>query len=133
MRTRKTGQAATLVLDIASQGTMGVALGLTFAFLVILTPVPSLRALIAASSDDVLLVFVSTCALMFGVGTALTASCLGSRRIANCIHGHAAGTRPSSTAALTSACKSVTPSEAVLTIRCAIFALVADVRCEPSI
>jgi hypothetical protein len=72
MRTRKTGQAATFVLDIASHGTMGVALGLTFAFLVILTPVPGLRALIAASSDDVLLVFVSTCALMFGVGAALT-------------------------------------------------------------
>ena len=43
---------------------------------------------------------------------------------------HSAGTRPSSTAALVNACKSVTPSEAVLTIRCAIFALVAGVRCD---
>ena len=41
-------------------------------------------------------------------------------------------TRPSSTAALVSARKSVTPSEAVLTIRCAIFALVAGVRCDRS-
>ena len=46
--------------------------------------------------------------------------------------GHSAGTRPSSMAALISACKSVTPSEAVLMIRCAIFALVAGVRCDQS-
>jgi len=45
---------------------------------------------------------------------------------------HAAGSRPSSTAALVNARKSVTPSEAVLTIRCAIFALVAGVRCDRS-
>ena len=44
--------------------------------------------------------------------------------------GHSAGTRPSSTAALINASKSVTPSEAVLMIRCAIFALVASVRCD---
>jgi hypothetical protein len=72
MRTRKTGQTTTFVLDIASQGTMGVALGLAFAFLVILTPATSVHALITASSDDVLRVFVCTCALMFGVGAALT-------------------------------------------------------------
>jgi len=45
---------------------------------------------------------------------------------------HAAGARPSSTAAFVNACKSVTPSEAVLMIRCAIFDLVAGVRCDRS-
>jgi hypothetical protein len=47
--------------------------------------------------------------------------------------GHqAAGTLPSSTAACVIACKSVTPSEAVLGILCAIFALVADLWCDLS-
>lgn len=44
---------------------------------------------------------------------------------------HAARTRPSSTAAVINTCKSVTPSEAVRTIRCAIFAFVAG--CHRSI
>jgi hypothetical protein len=44
---------------------------------------------------------------------------------------HAARTRPSSTAALINTSKSVTPSAAVLTIRCAIS--VAGVRCDRSI
>ena len=48
------------------------------------------------------------------------------------IANHSAGTLPSSTAALVNECKSVTPSEAALTIRCAIFALVAGVRCDRS-
>ena len=47
--------------------------------------------------------------------------------------GHAAGTWPSSTAASISACKSETPSDAVWTIRFAIFSLVAGVRCDRSI
>lgn len=47
--------------------------------------------------------------------------------------GHAAGTHPSSTAALINTYKSVTPSEAVRTIRCAIFAFVAGVRFDRSI
>ena len=72
MRTGKTGQTPTLVLEIASQGAMGVALGLVFAFMVILIPATRVHVLMAASSGDVLLVFVSTCALMFGVGAALT-------------------------------------------------------------
>jgi len=55
------------------------------------------------------------------------------RQISIDLYGHAAGTRPSSTAALISSCGSVTPSEAVRTIRCAIFALVAGVRCDRSI
>jgi hypothetical protein len=72
MRTRKTGQFTTFILDIAGQGTMGVALGLTFAFLVIFTPATGVHALMAASSDHVVMVFVCTCALMFGLGAALT-------------------------------------------------------------
>ena len=55
------------------------------------------------------------------------APCVLVRQISIDLYGHAAGTRPSSTAALISACGSVTPSEAVRTIRCAIFALVAGV------
>src|ERR1700690_3769400 len=46
------------------------------------------------------------------------------------VYGHAAGTRPSSTAALVKPCKSATPADAVRTTRCAIFALVAGVRCD---
>jgi hypothetical protein len=45
-------------------------------------------------------------------------------------HHYAAGSRPSSAAALFNASKSVMPSETVLTIRCAIFAFVPGVRCE---
>ncbi len=73
MRMKKTGQQTrTLALEIASQGAMGVALGLAFAFMVILIPATGVSALIAKSSDDTLRVFVCTCALTFGVGAAVT-------------------------------------------------------------
>ncbi len=72
MRTRNTGpEAKALVLEVASQGAMGVALGLTFAFMVILIPATGVSAVIARSSD-ILRLFVCTCALTFGVGAAVT-------------------------------------------------------------
>ncbi len=47
MGTRKTGvETKELVLEVASQGTMGVALGLTFAFTVILIPAKGVSAVI---------------------------------------------------------------------------------------
>ena len=66
---------------------MGVGLGLTLALILTLTPAFGVSALIALGSNphDILLTFVGTCALMFGVGAALTGlvfklteACLGS-------------------------------------------------------
>ena len=64
-----------MLLEFASHGAMGVALGLTFALILIRTPGFGVSTLIAASSHphDILLTFVGTCALMFGMGAALTA------------------------------------------------------------
>ena len=77
MRTKKTKALLkpSVLLELASHGAMGVALGLTFALILILTPGFGVSPLIAASSDphDILLTFVGTCALMFGIGAALTA------------------------------------------------------------
>jgi len=72
MRRRTGPEAKALMLEIASQGAMGVALGLTFAFMVILIPATGVSALIAKSSEDILRVFVCTCALTFGIGAAVT-------------------------------------------------------------
>lgn len=52
-----------LVLEVASQGAMSVALGLTFTIMVILIPATGVSAVIARSSD-ILRLFVCT----FGVG-----------------------------------------------------------------
>jgi hypothetical protein len=53
---------------------MGMAVGLTFALIVIVTPAIGVGKLIAAGSDPyhTLLTFVGTCTLMFGVGATLT-------------------------------------------------------------
>jgi hypothetical protein len=73
MRKRMTDpETKAAVLEVASQGAMGVALGLTFAFMVILIPATGMSALIAKNSGDVLQVFVCMCALTFGVGAAVT-------------------------------------------------------------
>ena len=73
MRAKKTGQETrALVPEVASQGTMGVAMGLTFAFMVMLIPATGISALIAKSSSDLLRLFVCTCALTFGTGVAVT-------------------------------------------------------------
>ena len=76
MRTKKTTVLLKLsmLLELASHGAMGVALGLTFALILIRAPGFGVSALIAANSHphDILLIFVGTCALMFGMGAALT-------------------------------------------------------------
>jgi hypothetical protein len=63
-----------VLLELASHAAMGVALGLTFSLILITTPAFGVRALIALGSNphDALLTFVGTCALMFGMGAALT-------------------------------------------------------------
>ena len=77
MRTKRTIALLkpSVLLEFASNGAMGVALGLTFASILIYTPALGVSALIVASShpQDIQLTFVGTCALMFGVGAALTA------------------------------------------------------------
>lgn len=64
-----------VLLELASNGAMGVALGLTLALILIFTPAGGVSALIAASSNPhhIELTVVVTCALIFGVGAALTA------------------------------------------------------------
>ena len=64
----------TVVLELAGNACMGAALGLTFALILILAPAFEVRALIALSPNpnDILLTIVGTCALMFGMGAALT-------------------------------------------------------------
>ena len=63
------------LVGLASHATMGVALGILFALILIITPVFGVSALLALGSNphDSMLTFVSTCALMFGIGAALTA------------------------------------------------------------
>jgi hypothetical protein len=64
-----------LLLELATHAAMGVALGLAFSLILIITPVFGVRTLIAMGSNpnDTMLTFVGTCALMFGVGATLTA------------------------------------------------------------
>ncbi|WP_024507977.1 hypothetical protein [Bradyrhizobium sp. ARR65] len=64
-----------VLLQLATHAAMGVALGLAFSLILIITPVFGVRALIAMGSNpnDTTLTFVGTCALMFGVGATLTA------------------------------------------------------------
>jgi hypothetical protein len=63
-----------VVLAVASHATMGIALGLVFALILIATPFFSVRALINLSDDPsaTMATFLGTVALMFGVGAALT-------------------------------------------------------------
>jgi len=65
----------TVLLELASHASMGVALGLTFALILIVTPAFGVGELMKVSSNrhDMLLTLVGTCALMFGMGSALTA------------------------------------------------------------
>ncbi len=76
MRAKKstTNRKASGLLRLASDGAMGVALGLMFALIVIFTPVVGVGKLIPVGSDPyfTLLTFVGTCALMFGIGATLT-------------------------------------------------------------
>jgi predicted cation transporter len=64
-----------VLLEFANHAAMGVALGLAFSLISIVIPAFGVGALIAMGSNphDVMLRFVGTCALMFGVGAALTA------------------------------------------------------------
>lgn len=74
MRAKKTTDIKPrMLLEIVTQGTMGVALGLTFAFLAIRIPATGVDQFMAVSSDDVRLEFEGISALMFGIGAALTA------------------------------------------------------------
>jgi hypothetical protein len=61
-----------VLLELASHAAMGIALGLTFSLILIITPAFGVSALIAMGSNphDTMLTFVGTCALMFGVGAA---------------------------------------------------------------
>ena len=65
---------ASALLELASHAAMGVALGLAFSLILIMIPAFGVSALIALGSNphDILLKFVGTCALMFGIGAALT-------------------------------------------------------------
>lgn len=62
------------VLAVASHAAMGTALGLVFALVVIWTPFFRVLTLISLSDNPhaMLVTFVGTAALMFGVGAALT-------------------------------------------------------------
>jgi uncharacterized membrane protein YjfL (UPF0719 family) len=65
---------ASLLLELAGHGVMGVAMGLAFAFLLTHVTPSSVAALIRHSTDPAaaLLRFVGTCATTFGIGAALT-------------------------------------------------------------
>jgi hypothetical protein len=63
----------TSLLELASDASMGVAIGLTFASILTLAPAFGVGAHIADSNPhDTLLSLVGPCALMFGMGAALT-------------------------------------------------------------
>lgn len=64
----------TVLLELASHASMGVALGLMFALILTLIPAFGVSALLAGASNahETLLTFVGTCVLMFGMGAALT-------------------------------------------------------------
>ena len=77
MRVRKKPSAIPnpgLILAVASQAAMGVALGLVFALILICTPFFGVLPLINLSDDPSVTMetFVGTVVLMFGVGAALT-------------------------------------------------------------
>jgi hypothetical protein len=63
-----------LLLNLANHGIMGVAVGLTFAFLASHITGSGIPALIGHSADpaSALLSFVGTCAACFGIGATLT-------------------------------------------------------------
>jgi hypothetical protein len=64
-----------VILELATHAAMGVALGLAFSLILIMTPVFGVSALIAMGSHShaTMLTFVGSCALTFGVGATLTA------------------------------------------------------------
>jgi len=64
-----------VLVELASQATMGVALGLTFSLILITTPVFGVSGLIAFGSNpyDIMQMLAFTCALTFGLGATLTA------------------------------------------------------------
>ena len=76
MRTRRPSPLLkpSVLLELASHAAMGIALGLAFSLIVIVIPATGVSALIDLGSNphDILLTFVATCALMFGMGAALT-------------------------------------------------------------
>ena len=61
-----------VLLELACHAAMGVALGLTFSFILIITPRVSALIALASNPHDIRLTLVATCALMFGMGAALT-------------------------------------------------------------
>jgi hypothetical protein len=63
-----------LLLEVASHAAMGVAVGLGFAFLVTHITGLGIAALInyAPAPNAVMLMFVGTCAIAFGIGATLT-------------------------------------------------------------
>ena len=63
-----------LLLEIASHTAMGVAVGLSFAFLVTHITGLGIAALISYSPtpDTVMFMFVGTCTITFGIGATLT-------------------------------------------------------------
>ena len=63
-----------LLIEAASHTAMGVAVGLAFAFLVTHITALGMAALInySPASDAVMLMFVGTCAITFGIGATLT-------------------------------------------------------------
>ena len=63
-----------IALAVANHAAMGVALGLVFALILVLTPFYGVLALISLSHDPAATMetFVGTVVLMFGVGAALT-------------------------------------------------------------
>jgi hypothetical protein len=62
------------VLAVAAHATMGIALGLVFALILIRTPFFGVAALINLSRDPqvTMATFIGTVVVMFGVGAALT-------------------------------------------------------------
>ena len=77
MRTKKRSALLkpSVLVEFASHAAMGVALGLAFSLILIMTPVFWVSALIAMGSNphDTMLTFVGSCALTFSVGATLTA------------------------------------------------------------
>jgi hypothetical protein len=63
-----------LLLEVASHAAMGVAVGLAFAFLATHITALGIAALINYSQtpDAVMLMFVGTCTITFGIGATLT-------------------------------------------------------------
>jgi hypothetical protein len=66
---------SSVLVELASQATMGVALGLTFSLILITTPLSGVSRLMAFGPNphDIMKMLVLTCALTFGLGATLTA------------------------------------------------------------